>query len=307
MDSEPCCAALSPAPGSPVTYRPRMPSAAPAPVMSISEFSTVAGASCPESFPCPCASKPTASTPQSTSGTPRICSIWSRGSPCETSTVSQPCLRAWAGQPVLVEVADDHHRCAQQLRRYRGRDTDGSGAGYVDGRTGLGTSGVGTVEAGGEDVRQYGQVGDLLQRLVPVREHQQVPVRVRDPHVLGLAADPAAHVDVAVRRPGPIGVDVQADPDLAVPAPPAGDVERHRADVAHLDELHARADLDHLAGDLMAEHEPFGSGGPGAHHVLVGATDVGRHDLQDGAVRDFASDVGGVDARAVFQFSSNVG
>src|SRR5664280_1530908 len=43
----------------------------------------------------------TASTPQSTSGTPRICSLWSRGSPCETSTVSQPCLRAWASRSLL--------------------------------------------------------------------------------------------------------------------------------------------------------------------------------------------------------------
>ena len=45
IDSEPIFAASSTAPGSPVTYRPGMPSAPPAAVISISEFSTVAGAS----------------------------------------------------------------------------------------------------------------------------------------------------------------------------------------------------------------------------------------------------------------------
>src|ERR1700753_1029003 len=44
-DSEPTLAASSMPPGSPVTYRPGMPTAPPAAVTSISEFSTVAGAS----------------------------------------------------------------------------------------------------------------------------------------------------------------------------------------------------------------------------------------------------------------------
>ena len=78
-----------------------MPSAPPARVMSISELSTVAGASRSASLPWPRASKPTASTPQSTSGSPRICAIWSLGSPWETSTVSQPKLRAWASRSAL--------------------------------------------------------------------------------------------------------------------------------------------------------------------------------------------------------------
>ena len=45
-------------------------------------------------MPWPRASNPTASTAASTSGTPRICSIWSFGSPLEMSTVSQPKLFA---------------------------------------------------------------------------------------------------------------------------------------------------------------------------------------------------------------------
>src|SRR5258708_549240 len=68
-----------PAPGgtpprSPVTYRPGMPSPAPARATVIMSFSTVAGAS-PAPAPCPFASNPTQSTAASTSGSPRICSI----------------------------------------------------------------------------------------------------------------------------------------------------------------------------------------------------------------------------------------
>jgi hypothetical protein len=116
IDRDPFFAASSTAPGSPVTYRPGMPSAPPAAVMSIRELSTVAGASWEASLPCPRASKPTASTPQSTSGTPRICSICSAGEPFETSTVSQPKLRAWASRcsfmsPTITTAAPS--RCAE--------------------------------------------------------------------------------------------------------------------------------------------------------------------------------------------------
>ena len=64
--------------------------------------------------------------------------------------------------------------------------------------------GDGAVEPGGEDVRQHGQVEDLLQRLVPVGEPQQVPVGVRHEDVLRLATDPAAHVDVPVGAAGTV-------------------------------------------------------------------------------------------------------
>src|SRR6185437_15774684 len=98
IDNDPSLAASSAAPGSPVTYRPGMPSLPAARVTSMIELSTVAGASWPESEPWPRASKPTASTAASTSGTPRICSIWSFGSPVDTSTVSQPMARALASR-----------------------------------------------------------------------------------------------------------------------------------------------------------------------------------------------------------------
>ena len=93
---------------------------------------------------------------------------------------------------------------------------------------------------------------------------------------------------------------------LAVTAASARDVERHRAEVALLDVLHARPDLDHLTGDLVAQDQTFGGGGPPADHVLVAAADVGRHGLDDRRVGELASDVVGVDARAVLELESRV-
>ncbi len=164
--------------------------------------------------------------------------------------------------------------------------------------------GVGAVIAGREDVRQHRQVEDLLHRLVLVGERQQVPVGVRNQHVLGLAADPSAHVDVAVRRAGAVGVDVQAHAGvagLAHAAAAAGDVERHRAEVALLDELHAGPGLDHLAGDLVPQDQALGRRRAAAHHVLIRATDVRRDALEDRRVRQLAPHVGRVHARAVLQ------
>ena len=89
----PVLASASAAPGSPVTYRPGMPSAPPARVTDMIEFSTAAGASPPP--PWALASKPTASTAQSTSLTPSTSAIWSsRVASWLMSTVSQPKERA---------------------------------------------------------------------------------------------------------------------------------------------------------------------------------------------------------------------
>src|SRR5919204_86225 len=95
IDRLPTFAASSMPPGSPVTYSPGMPSWPPARVTSMIELSTVAGASWSASFPWPRASKPTASTAASTSGTPRICSICcGSGVSLVRSTVSHPKLSA---------------------------------------------------------------------------------------------------------------------------------------------------------------------------------------------------------------------
>src|SRR5207244_834255 len=129
-------------------------------------------------------------------------------------------------------------------------------------------------------------------------------VGVRNHHVLCLAADPAAHVHVAVSGTGALRVDVEADAGLAllaVPAAPASDVEGHRAEVALLDVLDIAPDLDHLARDLVAEDQAIWRGGPAPDHVLVRAADVGGDDLEDDAVLTLATDVLGIDARPVLE------
>ena len=72
----------------------------------------------------------------------------------------------------------------------------------------------------------------------------------------------------------------------AIATAPAGDVERNRNDVTFLDELDIAAKLDDFAGDLVAENQPRRRGRPPADHVLVGAADVGRDDLEQNAVLD---------------------
>ena len=89
-------------------------------------------------------------------------------------------------------------------------------------------------------------------------------------------------------------------------AAPAGDVERHRAQVTDLDELHARADLDHLAGDLVPEHQALRRRRAAADHVLVAAADVGRDALQDRRVRQLATDVGRVHPRPVLELERRI-
>src|SRR6185312_15091479 len=147
---------------------------------------------------------------------------------------------AGLGEAVLVQVPDDDHRGAQQLGGGGGGEPDGPGAGDVDGGADGDPGGDGAVEAGGQDVREHGQVHDLFQGLVAVGELEQVPVGVGDQDVFGLAADPAAHVDVAVGASGAVGVHVQADAGLgflAVAAAAAGDVEGDRDDVPDLEEF----------------------------------------------------------------------
>jgi hypothetical protein len=105
IDSDPTLAGSSTAPGSPVTYSPGIPSLPAALVMSMTELSTVAGASPWEpSVPWPRASKPTQSTAASTSpDPPRIC--WScsrRSSWADRSMVSQPKLAAWASRSLFM-------------------------------------------------------------------------------------------------------------------------------------------------------------------------------------------------------------
>ena len=118
------------------------------------------------------------------------------------------------GQAVLLHVADDDHGRAQQVGRGGAGQPDRAGPGDVDGGAGGHPGGEGAVVAGREDVRQHGQVTDLGHGLVPVGELEQVPVGVGHGHVLGLAAQPAAHVDIAVGGAGLAGLTFSQTPVL---------------------------------------------------------------------------------------------
>src|SRR5438034_2786586 len=92
-----------------------------------------------------------------------------------------------------------------------------------------------------EDVGEQRKVLDLFQSLVLVRKFEKVKIRIRRHHVIGLAADPSTHVDVAESGAGAIPIDIQADAGLAFPAvaaAPARDVERDGNQVAHIQELY---------------------------------------------------------------------
>jgi hypothetical protein len=148
----------------------------------------------------------------------------------------------------------------------------------------------GTVEAGGENVGEHGEVFDLRHGLGLVGEFDEVEVGVGDKDVLGLATDPAAHVDIPIGTAGATGIDVEADAGLllaAGEAAAAGDVEGNGDEIADLEVLDVRAGFDDFAGDLVAEDHAGGGGGAPANHVLIGAADIGGDDLQDDAMINF--------------------
>lgn len=175
------------------------------------------------------ASKPTQSTLASTSGTPRIRSIWSGSGHAEGSTVSQPKPRACASRSAL--------RSPTITTAAPSRNADVAAASPTGPAPAMSTVDPGAhprsdaaVIPGGEDVGEHGQIQDLLQRLVTVRETQRGQVRIGHHHVLGLTTRPTTHVNLTVGPTLTLGVDVEADPGVAlvaVAAPSTGDVERH--------------------------------------------------------------------------------
>ena len=176
------------------------------------------------------------------------------------------------------------HGGAQQMTGGGAGQSDRTRAGNVNDRARTDARGDRAVIAGREDVGEQREVLDLRHRAIFVREFEQVEIGVGHHDVLRLAADPAAHIDIAVGRARTCRIDVQADAGLAffaVAAAPAGDVERHGNQVADLDELDVAAGLDDLAGDLMAENQSVRRGRAAAHHVLVAAADIGSNDLQE--------------------------
>src|SRR5947209_7969606 len=112
------------------------------------------------------------------------------------------------GEPLRVHVGDDNDGRTKKLSRVRSCESNRTRAGHVDSRARFHARTVGTVEAGGKDVGQHGEITQFGRSLVRVGKGEQVPVRVRHQHVLRLPADPAAHVDVPIRRSRSIRVDV---------------------------------------------------------------------------------------------------
>ena len=108
--------------GSPVTYNPGIPREPPARVISIIEFSSVAGCSTLAALPCPRASKPTQSMAESTRGSPVIWAICSaRDASLRKSTVSQPKLLACVRRsgiisPTMTTAAPNEWQDAAQAR-----------------------------------------------------------------------------------------------------------------------------------------------------------------------------------------------
>src|SRR6266567_5537266 len=184
----------------------------------------------------------------------------------------------------LDHVPDDDDGGAEQLRGMSCRQTDGASAGDVDTRACRYPRGVGAVVAGREDIREHGEVENLLEGLVAVGELKEVEIREWHHDVLGLPANPAAHINVAIGRAGACWIDIQADTCLAFVAhatTSARDIERRTADVALLDEQDIIADLYHFAGDLVPERLTDRRGRAASHHMLVAATDVGRDQLEN--------------------------
>ena len=189
-------------------------------------------------------------------------------------------------------VADHDDGGSEDVSGGRSGEPDGACTGDVDDRADAAARVDGSVEAGGEDVREHGEVFDLGHGLIFVGEGNEVEVGVGNEDVFGLAADPSAHIDVAVGSAGAAGIDVEADAGFlraAGAAASAGDVEGDGDEVAFLDVLDIGADLDDFAGDLVTEDHAGGCGGAATDHVLVGAADVGGDDFEDGAVSDLFS------------------
>ncbi len=196
------------------------------------------------------------------------------------------------GKTILVEIADHDDRSAENTGGSGRSKTDRACTGNIDGGANTDARLDRAVEAGRQNIREHGQVADLRHRPVAIREFQQVEVGIGDRHIFRLATDPAAHIHITVGAAGAGGVHRQADAGilrLAAAATAAGHVERHGNDVANLQHLDVDALLDDFAGDFVTKNEARHCRGAAAHHVLVGAADIGGNNLENDAVLDPAA------------------
>ena len=94
-----------------------------------------------------------------------------------------------------------------------------------------------------------------------------------------------------------LGLDWDEGPDVGGPHAPYRQSERG---------ARYQAALDHLAGDLVPEHQVGGGRRATADHVLVRAADVRGNRLEDDPVVDLPADVRGVDAGSVLELEGGV-
>jgi hypothetical protein len=149
------------------------------------------------------------------------------------------------------------NRGAENARRHCGCEPHRPGARNVDCRTDPNLGGYSAVKTGRQNVGQASQIADLCHGLLLVREFEQVEISIGHHDVVGLAADPAAHIDVTVGPAGAVAIDMETDAGIALTtgsATAASDIERNRDEIADLEVLDIAALLDHLAGDLVAQH-----------------------------------------------------
>ena len=180
-------------------------------MISISEFSTAAGCS-PASGPWPLASKPDGVDEAAIDLGHAEDLLDPVGYLTVLGEVDRPQPNERAAETFGLHVADDDDRRTQELGRRSGGETHGPRPCDVDRRAAADTGLDAAVVAGREDVGEHRQVEDLLHRLVFVGELEQIPIGVGNQHVLRLTAAPAAHVDIAVGRPGAIGLAFRQRP-----------------------------------------------------------------------------------------------
>jgi len=190
-------------------------------------------------------------------------------------------------EPLRDHVADHDDSGAEDLCRGCSGEAYGACSGDIDDGADADACGDGTVKASGEDVGEHGEVFDLRHSLLLVGEFNEIEVGVGDEDVLGLATDPAAHVDVPVGSASAAGVDVEADAGLLLAAGDAAaacDVEGNGDKIADLEVFDIRAGFDDFTGDFVTEDHAGGCGGAPANHVLIRAADISGDDLQDDTV-----------------------
>src|SRR6202000_812037 len=124
-------------------------------------------------------------------------------------------------EALLVAVADDHDSRPEDLRRcsrghtYRPRPGDIHCGSHAD------TSAFCAMKSSRQNIREHGQITNLLHGLILVGKFEQVEVREWHQNIIRLTSHPAAHVDVAIGAPRLCPVHVEANAGVAVPASPA--------------------------------------------------------------------------------------